>query len=163
MKEARITRLSRHHNRANKLKKAKIKSVAIDRNEIDKQIIDLVLKTLYYNSHIDVLHMEDDIFKAANLKLPYVESERIWEVLLNSGLVNPVAGFGMAGKLELSRTGYQLMAQYGGYMEYMDALTKSNNPTQIVIEQESDCAELGDEEKSGHEEEEPPIKTPKGD
>lgn len=135
----------------------------VDRNEVDIQIIDLVLKTLYHNSHIDELHIDNDIYKNANLKLPYVESERLWEVMLNSGLVNPVAGFGNAGKLKLSRTGYQLMAQYGGYTEYMEAMQKNNTPPQIIIEQESDCAELTDEDKPDNPKEDPPVKTPKGD
>lgn len=157
MKEARVTRLSRHHNRVNKLKKAAIKPAPIDRNEVDIAIIDIVLKALYYNSHIDILHVEDEIYKTAKINIPYVEAERLWEVMLNSGLVNPVAGFGNAGKLKLSRTGYQLMAQFGGYKEYMDAMKagngKSSSP-QIIIQtpglgedDENDCNELTDTEE----------------
>ena len=154
MKEARITKLSRHHNRQpGKLKKASVKPVTIvDRNEADIAIIDLVLKALYFNSHIDILHVEDDIYKSVKLNLPYVESERLWEVMLSSGLVNPVAGFGNAGKLKLSRTGYQLMAQFGGYREYMSSL---QNPAQphIIIEAgpespaETDLQEVGGKDK----------------
>ncbi|MCB0697148.1 MAG: hypothetical protein KDC07_07270 [Chitinophagaceae bacterium] len=157
MKEARVTKLSRHHNRANKLKKAEIKAAPIDRNDIDIAIIDIVLKALYYNSHIDTLNVETDIYKNANIKIPYVESERLWEVMINSGLVNPVAGFGNAGKLKLSRTGYQLMAQFGGYKEYMEAMKNSNaqgTVPQIIIEtpgaeeeEDNDCKELTDEKK----------------
>lgn len=131
-----------------KLKKANIKPVSIiDRNSADIAIIDLVLKSLYYNSHIDTLNVETDIYKKANIEVPYVEAERLWEVMLNSGLVNPVAGFGNAGKLKLSRTGYQLMAQFGGYAEYMDSLKNPQQP-QIIIEEapedESDCKEVTD-------------------
>lgn len=154
MKEARVTRLSRHHNRVNKLRKAAIKPAPIDRNEVDIVIIDIVLKALYYNSHIDILHVEDEIYKNANINIPYVEAERLWEVMLNSGLVNPVAGFGNAGKLKLSRTGYQLMAQFGGYKEYMDAMKSgsgNSSSPQIIIQapgldnnEENDCNELTD-------------------
>lgn len=152
-KEARVTKLARHHNRAAKLKKATIKPAIVDRNEIDIAIIDIVLKALYHNSHIDTLHIENDIYKNANIKIPYVESERLWEVLMNSGLANPVAGFGNAGKMKLSRTGYQLMAQFGGYKEYMDSMKKANEQPQIIIEapgvteDDNDCKEVtGDED-----------------
>lgn len=152
MKQSRITRLSRHHNRVNKLKKAKIKPVTIvDRSDVDIAVIDIVLKSLYHNSHVDTLHIENDIYKNANISVPYVESERLWEVMLNSGLVNPVAGFGNAGKLKLSRTGYQLMAQFGGYREYMDSLRNTNEPQAIDDDteddlNENDCNELTDTE-----------------
>lgn len=152
MKQSRITRLSRHHNRINKLKKAKIKPVTIvDRSDVDIAVIDIVLKSLYHNSHVDTLHIENDIYKNANISVPYVESERLWEVMLNSGLVNPVAGFGNAGKLKLSRTGYQLMAQFGGYREYMDSLRNTNEPQAIDDDteddlNENDCNELTDTE-----------------
>ena len=150
--------MSRHHNRVNKLKKAKIKPAPMDRNEVDIAIMDVVLKALYYNSHIDTLHVENEIYKNANINIPYVEAERLWEVMLNSGLVNPVAGFGNAGKLKLSRTGYQLMAQYGGYKEYMDAVKSGNNAgssPQIIIqtpglddeEEDNDCKELTDSQE----------------
>jgi len=121
----------------------------VDRNEIDIAIIDIVLKALYHNSHIDTLHIENDIYKNANINIPMVEAERLWEVMLSSGLVNPVAGFGNAGKLKLSRTGYQLMAQFGGYKDYMESLKNPQVP-QIIIEtpgidnEESDCKELTD-------------------
>lgn len=144
-------RLPRHHNRQDKLKKTNLTPVTIaDRNEVDVSIIDLVLKSLYYNSHIDVLNVDEDIYKKAGVKIPFMESERLWEVMISSGLVNPVAGFGNAGKLKLSRTGYQLMAQFGGYREYMDSLKKSQEQTQIVLEMpeekmpDSDCKELTD-------------------
>lgn len=145
MKETRIIQRSRHHNRRAKMKKSEIKPITIvDRNEIDVKIIDLVLKTLYHNSHIDTLHIERDIYQKAKLKIPYIEAERLWEVMLNTGLVNPVAGFGNAGKLKLSRTGYQLMAQYGGYTEYIKTVKRPSPPEEINEENKS--TELTDEE-----------------
>ncbi len=153
MKQSRITRVSRHHNRKTKLKKANIKPVTIvDRNEVDINIIDLVLKALYHNSHIDTLHIERDIYERAGVKIPYVEAERLWEVMLNSGLVNPVAGFGNAGKLKLSRTGYQLMAQFGGYKEYMQSLMNTNVPQTVIDEtpeqDENNCEELTEDDST---------------
>ncbi len=150
-KQSRILRISRHHNRRAKLKKANTKPRAqaiLDRDEIDIALIDLVLKSLYHNSHIDVLHVENDIYKNANVEVPYVEAERLWEVMLSSGLVNPVAGFGNAGKLKLSRSGYQLMAQYGGYAEYISTIKAKNNNQPVAAapetkeESDTDCQEL---------------------
>lgn len=150
MKKTKVAALSRHHNRMKKLKKAEIKPVTImDRNEVDVAIIDTVLKTLYHNSHIETLHIDEDIYKRAGINIPYVESERLWEVMLNSGLVNPVAGFGNAGKLKLSRNGYELMAKYGGYKEYMQAVKASyilQQPQQVerfdTTGDDNDCVEV---------------------
>lgn len=153
MKEPRIIRKARHRNRVNKVKKANVKPLTIvDRNEVDIAIIDIVLKALYHNSHIDTLHIENDIYKNSKIEIPYVEAERLWEVMINSGLVNPVAGFGNAGKLKLSRTGYQLMAQYGGYREYVTSVKSNNQPQRMQETQadqpqaENDCNELSDTE-----------------
>lgn len=167
MKQSRIMKHSRHHNRVNKVKKAKVKPVTIvNRSDVDIAIIDIVLKALYHNSHIDTLHIENDIFKHAKIDIPYAESERLWEVMLNSGLVNPVAGFGNAGKLKLSRTGYQLMAQFGGYAEYVATLKNPSAPQAIEDEietpdeEENDCNELSDTEE-GNEPEQDDTNTPK--
>lgn len=165
MKGRELKTISRHHNRKTKLKKANIKPVPIDRDEVDIRIIDLVLKALYHNSHIDTLHIENDIYKRANLEVPFIEAERLWEVMLNSGLVNPVAGFGNAGKLKLSRTGYQLMAQYGSYIEYMNVLKSKNSPPPIAkteTEEDSDCADLTEEDETRIDED-VPKQTPKSE
>ena len=72
--------------------------------------------------------------------------------MLNSGLVNPVAGFGNACKLKLSRTGYQLMAQFGGYSEYMASLKAQQQQPTIILpgidpnNDDNDCAELTDDD-----------------
>lgn len=128
------------------VKKVNVKPVTIvDRSEFDRHVIDLVLRTLYNNADKDVLHLEEEIYKPANVQIPLKESERLWEIMLGTGLVNPIIGFGNSGKLELSRTGYQLMAQYGGYLQYMDALTNQAVPQQIELpdgEDEGDCQEV---------------------
>ncbi|HEY9178878.1 MAG TPA: hypothetical protein VIN07_14375 [Flavipsychrobacter sp.] len=155
MKSSKVAQISRHHNRMKKMKKARIEPVTImDRNEVDIAIIDIVLKALYHNSHVDTLHIDDDIYKNANINIPFIESERLWEVMLNSGLVNPVAGFGNAGKLKLSRNGYELMGKYGGYREYMQAVRTYTGTQQApppekaeTERKDSDCIELtGDDE-----------------
>lgn len=154
MKQSRVSKMSRHHNRVEKMKEENTKQRVMSHDEVDVAVIDLVLKTLYHNSHIDVLHIEDDIYKKANLDIPFVEAERLWEVMLHTGLVNPVIGFGNAGKVELSRTGYQIMSQYGGYREYMNLLKGQQQAPQIIIEtpaeaakDDSDCNVLNKEDE----------------
>ena len=104
----------------------------IDRNQLDRFVIDTVLKTLYNNADIDTLHLESQIYKPNGIRMSRKESERLWSVMVSSGWINPVIGFGNSGKISLSRDGYQLMAQYGGYSEYLAAIHAVNQPTIIL-------------------------------
>ena len=116
------------------LRRMKVKpTIVLDRSSLDKAIIDLILKSLYNNADKEALHIDKDIYDPNNIKLPLKESERIWEVMIASGWISPVIGFGNAGKIELTREGTQLMAQFGGYKEYLDAMSQSNNQQQTVI------------------------------
>lgn len=95
-----------------------------DHRDIDRRLFDIVLASLYENADKDTLHMENDIFKPLNINLPPNESDRIWEVMISSGFVSPVVGFGNAGKLELTQAGYQLLSQYGTYSQYLQWLNE---------------------------------------
>lgn len=53
----------------------------VDQSEEDKRIIDLVLSTLYNNSHKNSLNLETEIYQPLNIQLPHKEAERLWEVL----------------------------------------------------------------------------------
>ncbi len=97
-----------------------------DHRDIDRRLFDIVLASLYENADKDTLHMENDILKPLNIALPPNEADRIWEVMVSSGLVSPVVGFGNAGKLELTRAGYQLLAQYGTYSQYLQWVNEHN-------------------------------------
>ncbi len=105
----------------------------IDVKEIDKKVIDTVLKTLYNNADIDALQIETQIYKPNNIKLAIKDAERLWEVLIASGWISPVIGFGNAGKVSLTREGYQLMAQYGSYMDYLEALNTQKLPQTVIL------------------------------
>lgn len=110
-------------------------TVTMTRFELDRQVFDLVLSTLYENSDKNVLDLQREIFKPYHVQLPPKENERIWDVLVSSGLVNPVMGFGNAGKLELSKAGFQLMTQYGSYTGYLaanQAQHEQQRPTFLV-------------------------------
>ncbi len=99
--------------------KASPSSRTQDHSEQDKRLCDLVLHSLYNNAHKSAMSLESEIFTPNNVKLPMQESQRIWNVLLGSGWVVPCIGFGNAGKLGLSKAGYQLMVQFGGYQQYL--------------------------------------------
>jgi len=92
---------------------------ALDHSEIDKSLCDLVLHSLYDNAHKSAMSLENEIFEPNHVKLPIQESQRIWNVLLGSGWVVPCVGFGNAGKIGLSKAGYQLMVQFGGYKQFL--------------------------------------------
>lgn len=107
--------------------------VVVERSELDKKIFDLVLKKLYDNSDKNMLHLENEIYGPSNVKLPSAEAERIWEVMISSGWITPVIGFGNNGKVELTRSGYQLMAQFGGYSEYLATMNQPAQPQTIIL------------------------------
>ncbi|MCD6063545.1 MAG: hypothetical protein K0R82_1456 [Flavipsychrobacter sp.] len=115
------------------LQRMKIRPVeVIDRTAADKNIFDIVLKHLYNNADA-ALHLENQIYAPNNVRLNNKESERLWEVMISSGWVTPVIGFGNAGKVELTKTGYQLMSQFGGYSEYLTAVQATQQPQTIIL------------------------------
>jgi hypothetical protein len=88
---------------------------------INDAVLDLVMKCLYEDPDKDVVNLDEDIYKRFNIVLPRKVSERVWDHMKSSGLVNPLIGFGNAGKLELSNAGTRLMDQYGSYADYLHA------------------------------------------
>lgn len=115
------------------LQRMKVRPVeVIDRTAADKNIFDMVLKQLYNNADA-ALHLENQIYTPNNVKLNVKESERLWEVMISSGWVTPVIGFGNSGKVELTKVGYQLMSQFGGYSEYLTAVQNNQQPQTIIL------------------------------
>lgn len=108
-------------------------AIALDRSEMDRKVFDLVLKTLYNNAGKSGLHVENEILAACRISLPSNENSRLWEVMTSTGWVSPVIGFGNAGKLELTKAGVQLMAQFGGYSEYLTSMQNSQQQPQTII------------------------------
>ena len=139
------------------VKRVEVKPATVmDRNEFDMHVIDLVLNTLYNNSDKDVFHLDDEIYKPAKVTMPIKESDRLWEVMVSSGLINPVIGFGNSGKIELSSSGYQLMAKYGGYLQYMASVNSSSAVQSVEFPEqeapEKDCQEVtADNKEKGNE------------
>jgi hypothetical protein len=146
------------HIRPSKKKKAikrfKVQGM-IDTNtsEVDKQVFDIVLETLYNNADKDVLHLEKDIYIPNNVKLSLKHAERLWEIMLSSGWVSPVIGFGNSGKVSLTQSGYQLMAQYGGYSKYLDAqkMAQQQQPQTIILPLQVQAEETPEQEPNKEE------------
>ena len=91
-----------------------------------RAILDIVMKTLFENADKNGLNLEKDIFRPLDIKLPAKEVDKVWEVIINSGLINPIVGFGNSGKVELTSEGVKMMSQYGGYLNFL-AQTQPNN------------------------------------
>jgi hypothetical protein len=108
------------------------------RKQVDDQIIDLVLKALYNNGDKLQLSLTKDILDP--MKIPYDDKgvDRTWDVLMNSGYVNPVIGFGNEGMMDLSKEGYKVMSQYDGYLNYLKAMQEQPKAPQIIIQTDGD-------------------------
>lgn len=105
------------------MKRMKVRPIPeIDRNEMDRNIFDVVLKYLYINADKNVLDLDNDVLSHMTIKLPAREKERVWDVLTSSGWVSPKIGFGNAGKIALTKAGFQLMSQFGSYSDYLLAV-----------------------------------------
>ena len=122
--------------RINKKKAKQImlsKATPAERSELDKNVFDMVLKVLFENANKNALDLHKDIFEKARIVLPQNESQRIWDVLTGSGWVSPTIGFGKAGKLELTKAGFQMMSQFGGYTQYLASVQNGNQPQTIIL------------------------------
>jgi len=100
----------------------------------DRNIFDLVLKMLFENSDKNALNLEKEILAPFEIKMTRKEQERVWDVLINSGLVNPIVGFGNAGKIGLSQSGYQIMTQYGTYSNFVESSQQGRQQQPIVLQ-----------------------------
>lgn len=114
----------------------------IDRKQQDILIIDKALASLYNDGDKVIRSLQDDILKPNNINLVEKDTERIWDIMMNSGLVHAVIGFGNRGKLDLTQEGYQLMSQFGSYSAFLQERQRQiaqQNQTvafpQFIIEQ----------------------------
>jgi len=114
----------------------------MDRKQQDILIIDKALASLYNDGDKIIRSLQDDILKPNNINLVEKDSERIWDIMMNSGLVHAVIGFGNTGKLDLTQEGYQLMSQFGSYSGFLEERQRQMNQQnqtmafpQFIIEQ----------------------------
>ncbi len=104
-----------------------------ERTELDKRVFDMVLRTLFENADENLLDLHKDIFEKSRITLPQKELQRIWDVLTGSGWVTPAIGFGKAGKLELTKAGFQMMSQFGNYTQYLASTQAGQQPQTIIL------------------------------
>jgi len=123
-----------------------------ERLELDKNVIDLTLRMLFENADKNAIDLHKDILQKARIELPTRETQRIWDVLTGSGWVSPTIGFGKAGKLELTKAGFQMMSQFGGYSQYLASIQNNNQPQTIIlpiqIEGDNDADQITSEKKA---------------
>jgi hypothetical protein len=122
--------------------------ILVDQTQMDQHIIDTVLKTLYNNSDKDTLSLENEIYKPYKIRLPLREAERLWNIMTSTGLISPVIGFGNAGRVELTRSGYQLMSQFGSYKDYLASLN-NHQPQTVILPIQID-SDNSDDENNEH-------------
>jgi len=129
-----------------------------ERKQKDVKIIDSALKALYNDGDKVTKSLHLDILHPNKIKVSEKDAERIWDIMVNTGLVNAVIGFGNSGKLSLTNEGYHLMSQYGSYNAFLEERAKQQqaqqNPgmmfPQFIIEpadEENKDKEKGEEEK----------------
>jgi hypothetical protein len=85
----------------------------------DLCVIDTTLNALYNNGDKTTKEFQKEILRNNRIKLTQEEVDRMWDILLSTGLVNPLIGFGNSGKLAITNQGYQLMRQYGSYSAFI--------------------------------------------
>lgn len=107
--------------------------VMADKKQQDIHMIDVALNALYNNGDKTTRALNDEILIPNSISLPEPEVERLWDILLSTNLVNPVIGFGNAGKLTLTNSGYQLMNQYGSYSAFLDEKLRQAQAGQNMV------------------------------
>lgn len=118
-----------------------------DRKQQDIRIIDTALISLYNDGDKITRSLQDDILAPNQIRISEKDAARIWDVMISTGLVHPIIGFGNSGKLDLTNEGYQLMTQFGSYSAFLEEKDRQSNQgqgmmfPQFIIEQADDSKE----------------------
>ena len=122
--------------------------------EQDIKVIDTTVKALYNDGDRMPLDFKREILNRHKIIISDKYTERIWDILLSTGLVSPVIGFGNSGKLTLTNDGYQLMNKFGSYSAFLEAMQLQQQAQQgmqlpqFIIQTEEDNEEQEDPMKS---------------
>lgn len=124
----------------------------VTQKQIDIALTDLVLAKLYNDGDRQPASLEDDILTPAKIKFTAGGVDRLWDILLSTGLVSPVIGFKRSGRLAITNQGYQLMSQFGSYSNFIkkreeEAARESagNSMPQFIINTDEDNDTENDE------------------
>src|ERR1700748_443302 len=71
----------------------------LDKKQQDIAIIDKALASLYNDGDKVIRSLQEDILQPNKVTLSEKDAARLWDLMVNTGLVHPVIGFGNAGKL----------------------------------------------------------------
>jgi hypothetical protein len=120
----------------------------IDRKQQDILIIDKALESLYNDGDKVIRSLQDDVLKPNKVTLSEKDTARLWDLMVSTGLVHAVVGFGNSGKLDLTNEGYQLMSQFGSYgaflQEHQRQQAQQSMPfPQFIIEQQPEEGKEG--------------------
>lgn len=106
-----------------------------DRKQMDARIIDSALKALFNEGDKVTRSLREDILVPNKIKISEKEAARIWDIMINMGLVHAVIGFGNSGKLDLTNEGYQLMSQFGSYSAFLEEKSRQSQGQNMVFPQ----------------------------
>lgn len=104
-----------------------------DRKQQDIYIIDAALKALYNDGDKVTGSLQDDILNANHIRISERDAARIWDIMINTGLVHSLIGFGNSGKLSLTNEGYQLMNQFGSYSAFIEEKDRQQQGQQNMM------------------------------
>lgn len=97
-------------------------AVQLTQKDISNILIDISMKELYNQGDKRELRLVEDILTPNKIKFSNEQSlESYWDIITNSGFVKPSIGFGNNGKVSLSKAGFDLMNQFGSYMDFLRA------------------------------------------
>lgn len=122
----------------------------VDRKQMDIYIIDLALSKLFNDGDKQTASLEEDVFQANKIDFTDNGSDRMWDILMSTGLVKPVIGFGRSGRMALTNDGYQLMSKFGSYQNFInlrEQQAKANTPPSAAVPQFVFVKQKDDEEK----------------
>lgn len=143
----------------------------VSQKEIDVQMTDIVLHKLYNDGDKKTASLKEDILIPHKIKFTEEGIERLWDILISTGLVSPVIGFGRSGRLSITNQGYQLMSQFGSYSNFLkkreeEAARKTAGavlPQFIISAADGDDIDNSGEAGEGQESIEKAANTEKGD
>lgn len=115
------------------------KPVQFSPKDIEAILIDVSLRELYNNGDRRDLDFVKEILTPNNISVSEGKAlESFWDIITNSGLMKAVIGFGKNGKLTLTNDGYNLMNQFGSYMNYLNKMKAAGKGPVIGDEPQQD-------------------------
>jgi hypothetical protein len=80
------------------------------------------------------LHFEKQILWPNKFKVKPHDIEKLWDILLATGMADSIIGFGNGGKLEITPAGIQMMTRYGSYKNFLASQQFGQPPGQLTIQ-----------------------------